>query len=236
MKDEYGDERRTKVEDEAFDMEIEDLIPEEHVVVPITNTGYIKRVPSQMYHTQRRGGKGVTGMETKEEDFVVNLFTASTHDYILFFSSKGQCYWLKTYRLPVGSRYAKGKPIVNLLPRLEPSERILDMIAVREFDERRTIVFATKLGKIKRTRLDSFKRPNIRGIRAIALNPGDELLVTTVGGIVIRCPVQDIRETGRAARGVRIQRLNEGDKVTAVVRLVRPKEEAAAVGEPSPPA
>ena len=350
MKDEYGDERRTKVEAEAFDMEIEDLIPEEHVVVPITNTGYIKRVPSQMYHTQRRGGKGVTGMETKEEDFVVNLFTASTHDYILFFSSKGQCYWLKTYRLPVGSRYAKGKPIVNLLPRLEPSERILDMIAVREFDERRTIVFATKLGKIKRTRLDSFKRPNIRGIRAIALNPGDELvearisegdeevilasaggyanrfpltdvrpmgrtaagvrgmrlrkedrvismalvrseeaelltvlesgygkrtkvkeyrktrrgsqgvvttnmkiakspvvavleveaddelLVTTVGGIVIRCPVQDIRETGRAARGVRIQRLNEGDKVTAVVRLVRPKEEAAAVGEPSPPA
>src|SRR5205809_446918 len=350
MKDEYGDERRTKVEAEAFDMEIEDLIPEEHVVVPITNTGYIKRVPSQMYHTQRRGGKGVTGMETKEEDFVVNLFTASTHDYILFFSSEGQCYWLKTYRLPVGSRYAKGKPIVNLLPRLEPSERILDMIAVREFDERRTIVFATKLGKIKRTRLDSFKRPNIRGIRASALNPGDELveariadgdeevilasaggyanrfpltevrpmgrtaagvrgmrlrkedrvismalvrseeaelltvletgygkrtkvkeyrktrrgsqgvvttnmkiakspvvavleveaddelLVTTVGGIVIRCPVQDIRETGRAARGVRIQRLNEGDKVTAVVRLVRPKEEAEAVGEPSSPA
>src|SRR5947199_2051686 len=350
MKEEYGDERRTKVEAEAFDMEIEDLIPDEHVVVPITNTGYIKRVPSQMYHTQRRGGKGVTGMETKDEDFVVNLFTASTHDYILFFSSEGQCYWLKTYRLPVGSRYAKGKPIVNLLPRLEPSERILDMIAVREFDERRTIVFATKLGKIKRTRLDSFKRPNIRGIRAIALNPGDELveariadgdeevilasaggyanrfpltevrpmgrtaagvrgmrlrkedrvismalvrseeaelltvletgygkrtkvkeyrktrrgsqgvvttnmkiakspvvavleveaddelLVTTVGGIVIRCPVQDIRETGRAARGVRIQRLNEGDKVTAVVRRVRPKEEAAAVGEPSPPA
>jgi DNA gyrase subunit A len=350
LKDKYGDDRRTKVEAEAFDMEIEDLIPEEHVVVPITNTGYIKRVPSQMYRTQRRGGKGVTGMETKEEDFVVNLFTASTHDYILFFSSKGQCYWLKTYRIPVGSRYAKGRPIVNLLPRLEQGERILDMIAVREFDERRTIVFATKLGKIKRTRLDAFKRPNIRGIRAIALNPedelveariaegdeevilasaggyanrfpltdvrsmgrtaagvrgmrlrkgdrvismalvrsgetelltvlesgygkrtkvkeyrrtrrgsqgvvttamkvakspvvavlevepDDELLVTTVGGIVIRCPVHDIRKTGRAARGVRIQRLNEGDKVTAVVRLVRPKEEADAVGEPSPAA
>src|SRR6184192_2198676 len=350
IKEKFGDDRRTTVELQAYDMEVEDLIPEENVVVTITNTGYIKRVPATVYRTQRRGGKGVTGMETKEEDFVVNLFTASSHDYILFFSSEGQCYWLKTYRLPVGSRYAKGKPIVNLLPRLEPSERILDMIAVREFDERRTIVFATKLGKIKRTRLDSFKRPNIRGIRAIALNPGDELveariadgdeevilasaggyanrfpltevrpmgrtaagvrgmrlrkedrvismalvrseeaelltvlksgygkrtkvkeyrktrrgsqgvvttnmkiakspvvavleveaddelLVTTVGGIVIRCPVQDIRETGRAARGVRIQRLNEGDKVTAVVRLVRPKEEAAAVGEPSPPA
>jgi DNA gyrase subunit A len=348
LKDKYGDERRTKVEPQAYDIEIEDLIPEENVVVPITNTGYIKRVPAHMYRTQRRGGKGVTGMETKEEDFVVNLFTASTHDYILFFSSKGQCYWLKTYRIPVGSRYAKGKPIVNLLPRLAEGERILDMIAVREFDDRRSIVFATKLGKIKRTRLDAFKRPNVRGIRAIALNegdelveariadgyeeiilasaggyanrfslrdvrpmgrtaagvrgmrlrkgdrvismalvstgeaelltvlesgygkrtkvmeyrktrrgsqgvvttnmkiakspvitalevvPGDELLVTTVGGIVIRCPVDEIRETGRAARGVRIQRLDEGDKVTAVVRLVRPKEEDQAVSEASP--
>jgi len=349
MKEKFGDDRRTAVEAQAYDMEVEDLIPEEDVVVTITNTGYIKRVPSQMYRTQRRGGKGVTGMETKEEDFVVDLFMASTHDYILFFSSKGQCYWLKTYRIPVGTRYAKGKPIVNLVPRLEAGERILDMIAVREFDELRTIVFATKRGKIKQTRLDSFKRPNIRGIRAIALNegdelveariadgdeqvisasargyanrfdlsevramgrtaagvrgmrlrkddrvvsmalvkndetelltvlasgygkrtkvkeyrktrrgsqgvvttsmkvaqspvvgvfevaPGDELLVTTIGGIVIRCPVDGIRETGRAARGVRIQRLNEGDKVTAVVRLVSAREEAAAAGETPPP-
>ena len=344
-KEKFGDDRRTTVELQAYDMEVEDLIPEEDVVVTITNTGYIKRVPATVYRTQRRGGKGVTGMETKEEDFVVNLFTASSHDYILFFSSKGQCYWLKTYRIPVGSRYAKGKPIVNLLPRLEAGERILDMIAVREFDPQRTIVFSTKLGKIKQTRLDAFKRPNVRGIRAIALNEGDELveariaegdmevilasaggsanrfslrevramgrtaagvrgmrlrkddrvvsmalvksdetelltvlesgygkrtkvgeyrktrrgsqgvkttnmktaqspvvavlevepidelLVTTVGGIVIRCPVEGIRETGRAARGVRIQRLSEGDKVTAVVRLVRPTEEDTVVGD-----
>ncbi len=350
VKQKYGDDRRTAVEAQAYDMEVEDLIPEEDVIVTFTNTGYVKRVPAQMFRTQRRGGKGVTGMETKEEDFVVNLFMASTHEHILFFTNKGQCFWLKTYRLPVGTRYAKGKPIVNLLPRLAPEEKILDMIAVREFDERRTIVFSTKLGKIKRTRLDAFKRPNIRGIRAIALNegddlveariaegdeevilasargyanrfglrdvrpmgrtaagvrgmrlrkddrvismalvkneetelltvlesgygkrtkvkeyrktrrgsqgvvttnmkvaqspvvgvfevaPGDELLVTTVGGIVIRCPVDDIRETGRAARGVRIQRLNAGDKVTAVVRLVTPEEEAAATGEPAPPA
>ena len=349
MKEKFGDDRRTTVEVSAYDMEVEDLIPEEDVVVTITNTGYVKRIPTQAYRTQRRGGKGVTGMETKEEDFVVDLFTASTHDYILFFSSKGQCYWLKTYKIPVGSRYAKGKPIVNLLPRLESGEKILDMIAVREFDELRTIVFSTKRGRIKQTRLDAFKRPNVRGIRAIALNEGDELveariadgdeevilasaggyanrfnlsevramgrtaagvrgmrmrkddrlvsmalvkreetelltvlesgfgkrtkvkeyrktrrgsqgvmttsmkvaqspvvavvevsaedelLVTTVGGIVIRCPVVDIRETGRAARGVRIQRLNEGDKVTAVVRLVTAQEEAAATGEPSPP-
>jgi len=349
VKEKFGDDRRTTVELQAYDMEVEDLIPEENVVVTITNTGYIKRVPATVYRTQRRGGRGVTGMETKEEDFVVNLFTASSHDYILFFSSKGQCYWLKTYRIPVGSRYAKGKPIVNLLPRLEPGERILDMIAVREFDPQRTIVFATKLGKIKQTRLDAFKRPNVRGIRAIALNDGDELveariadgdpevilasaggsanrfslgevramgrtaagvrgmrlrkddrvvsmalvkseetelltvlesgygkrtkvgeyrktrrgsqgvkttnmktaqspvvavlevepidelLVTTVGGIVIRCPVEEIRETGRAARGVRIQRLSEGDKVTAVVRLVRPTEEETAVGDATSP-
>lgn len=344
IKEKFGDDRRTTVEQQAYDMEVEDLIPEEDVVVMITNTGYIKRVPASVYRTQRRGGRGVTGMETKEEDFVVNLFTASSHDYILFFSSRGQCYWLKTYRIPVGSRYAKGRPIVNLVPRLEPGERILDMIAVREFDPARTIVFATKLGKIKRTALDAFRRPNVRGIRAIALNKGDELveariadgdeevilasagghanrfsikevrpmgrtaagvrgmrlrkddrvvsmalvkseeielltvlesgfgkrtkvgeyrktrrgsqgvkttnmktaqspvvgalevgpkdelLVTTVGGIVIRCPVDEVRETGRAARGVRIQRLGEGDKVTAVVRLVRPTEEEAAAG------
>jgi len=350
VKEKFGDDRRTTVELQAYDMEVEDLIPEEDVVVTITNTGYIKRVPATVYRTQKRGGKGVTGMETKEEDFVVDLFTASSHDYILFFSSKGQCYWLKTYRIPVGSRYAKGKPIVNLLPRLEPGERILDMIAVREFDPQRTIVFATKLGKIKQTRLDAFKRPNVRGIRAIALNEGDELveariadgdaevilasaggsanrfslrevramgrtaagvrgmrlrkddrvvsmalvkseetelltvlesgfgkrtkvgeyrktrrgsqgvkttnmktaqssvvavlevepidelLVTTVGGIVIRCPIEGIRETGRAARGVRIQRLSEGDKVTAVVRLVRPTEEETAVGDTATPA
>ncbi len=300
-------------------------------------------MPVQVYRRQKRGGKGVTGMETKEEDFVVNLFVASTHDYILFFSSKGQCYWLKTYRIPVGSRYSKGKPVVNLLPRLRPGEKIQDMIPVREFDETRTIVFATKSGKIKRTKLSAFKRPNIRGIRAIALvgddelvearlsegeeetilasaggyanrfsvkevrsmgrtaagvrgmrlrkddrvvsmalvrsedaelltilengfgkrtkvrayrktrrgsqgvvttnmkiarsvvvavlevHPDDELLVTTVGGIVIRCPVSEIRETGRAAKGVRIQRLDEGDRVTAVVRLISSKEEEAAL-------
>lgn len=348
LKEKFGDKRRTSIELHATDMEVEDLIPEEDVVVTITNTGYIKRTPVTVYRTQKRGGKGVTGMETKEEDFVVNLFTASTHDYILFFTSRGQCHWLKTYKIPVGSRYAKGKPIVNLLERLEPNERILDMIAVREFDPLRTIVFATKLGRIKQTRLDAFQRPNIRGIRAIELNEGDELveartadgdeevilasagglanrfalkevrsmgrtaagvrgmrlrkgdrvvsmalvktpetelltileaglgkrtevkeyrktrrgsqgvvttnmkvakspvvgvlevqsgdeiLVTTVGGVVIRCPVDEIRETGRAAKGVRIQRLMEGDKVSAVVRIVTTREEEAAVDKDRP--
>src|SRR5207244_6820110 len=126
---------------------------QENVVCTSTNTGYIKRVPATRYRTQRRGGKGVTGMETKEEDFVVNLFTASSHDYILFFSSKGQCYWLKTYRIPVGSRYAKVKPVVNLLPRLELGERLLDMHALRALHAKRPIVLATRLGEIQPTRL-----------------------------------------------------------------------------------
>src|SRR6266705_1802034 len=228
VKDKFGDDRRTTVELQAYDMEVEDLIPEENVVVTITNTGYIKRVPATVYRTQRRGGKGVTGMETKEEDFVVNLFTASSHDYILFFSSKGQCYWLKTYRIPVGSRYAKGKPIVNLLPRLEPGARIIDMLAVREFDPQRTIVFATKLGKIKQTRLDAFKRPNVRGIRAIALNDGDELveariadgdpevILASAGGSANRFSLGEVRAMGRTAAGVRGMRLRKDDRVVSM--------------------
>src|SRR5207247_1706220 len=235
VKEKFGDDRRTTVELQAYDMEVEDLIPEENVVVTITNTGYIKRVPATVYRTQRRGGKGVTGMETKEEDFVVNLFTASSHDYILFFSSKGQCYWLKTYRIPVGSRYAKGKPIVNLLPRLEPGERILDMIAVREFDPKRTIVFATKLGKIKQTRLDAFKRPNVRGIRAIALNDGDELveariadgdpevILASAGGSANRFSLGEVRAMGRTAAGVRGMRLRKEDRVVSMA-LVKSEE------------
>src|SRR5436189_4217435 len=235
VKEKFGDDRRTTVELQAYDMEVEDLIPEENVVVTITNTGYIKRVPATVYRTQRRGGKGVTGMETKEEDFVVNLFTASSHDYILFFPSKGQCYWLKTYRIPVGSRYAKGKPIVNLLPRLQPGERILDMIAVREFDPQRTIVFATKLGKIKQTRLDAFKRPNVRGIRAIALNDGDELveariadgdpevILASAGGSANRFSLGEVRAMGRTAAGVRGMRLRKEDRVVSMA-LVKSEE------------
>src|SRR5467141_4637382 len=149
MKEKFGDDRRTTVELQAYDMEVEDLIPEEDVVVMITNTGYIKRVPATVYRTQRHGGKGATGMETKEEDFVVNLFTASSHDFILFFSSKGQCYWLKTYRIPVGSRYAKGKPIVNLLERLDSDEKVEAMIPTRDFPQDRFLVFVTKRDELK---------------------------------------------------------------------------------------
>src|SRR5256712_6661775 len=235
IKEKFGDDRRTTVELQAYDMELEDLLPEEENIIVVTNTGYIKRLPVSVYRKQRRGGKGVTGMETKEEDFVVNLFTASSHDYILFFSSKGQCYWLKTYRIPVGRRYAQGEPLVDMLPRLEAGERILDMIAVREFDPQRTIVFSTKLGKIKQTRLDAFKRPNVRGIRAIALNEGDELveariaegemevILASARGSANRFSLREVRAMGRTAAGVRGMRLRKDDRVVSMA-LVKSDE------------
>src|SRR5439155_669693 len=133
VKDQFGDDRRTAVELQAYDMQIEDLIPEEDNVVTITNTGYIKRLPVSVYRKQRRGGKGVTGMDTKEEDYVVDLFVASTHDFILFFSSKGKVFKRKAFKLPAAGRYARGKPVVNLLERLDPDEKVEAMIPTREF-------------------------------------------------------------------------------------------------------
>ena len=349
LKEKYSSERRSSIEVDVEEIEIEDLIPEQDMVVTITNTGYVKRLAVDTYRRQKRGGKGRIGMETKEEDYVINLFVASTHDYILFFSSKGKCYWLKTWRIPTGGTHAKGRPVVNLLPRLEKGEQIQATIPVREFDEERTIIFSTKNGKIKRTKLSAFKRPMIRGIKAIKLLPGDELisarlsegdehiilaskggyanrfdinqvrsmgrtaagvrgmrlrtgdnvvsmaltkdpekelltvlengygkrttiseyrktargsrgvmttniklakgsvvavrevtaddelLISTVGGMVIRIPVKGIRQTGRSAKGVRMMRLHEGDRITAVVRIVSEKEEIETVGEDSTP-
>src|SRR3990170_2275934 len=144
LREKFGDARRTAIQTVAEELEVEDLIAEEDNVVTITNTGYIKRLPVDAYKKQRRGGKGVTGMETKEEDFVVNLFVASTHDYILFFTSLGKVFKLKAFKVPLAGRYAKGKPVVNLLPRLEPNEKIEAMIPTRDFTENRYLVFVTK--------------------------------------------------------------------------------------------
>ncbi|MBI4417100.1 MAG: DNA gyrase subunit A [Euryarchaeota archaeon] len=343
LKEKYEDERRTEVVPQATDFDIEDLIPVEDNVVTISSTGYIKRLAVKSYRQQRRGGKGVTGMGTKEEDYVVNLFIASTHDYILFFTSKGRLHWLKTYKIPEAGRAARGKPIVNLLQRLEQDEKVQAMIPVREFDGTKYLVFATRKGMIKRTKLAAYRHVTIRGVTAIKLRQGDELidarvadgdeevvlataggyanrfplsesrpmgrvatgvigirlypddevvsmtlskdpeaelltilgkgfgkrtqvkayrrtrrgshgvqttnmkiarsrvvtvrvvhqddqlLVTTMNGMVIRCPVKDIRVTGRAAKGVRIMRLEDGDKVMAVARLVSEQEEEEAM-------
>jgi DNA gyrase subunit A len=225
IKSKYGDERRTEIITEAIDLEIEDLIADEEVVVTITNTGYVKRLPITTYRSQRRGGKGLKGHKTKEEDFVTDLFITSTHSQILFFTNRGKVFWLKAFRIPEGGRYSKGKPIVNILPRLEEGERIQAMIPVREFEEGQYVVFATEHGVIKKTELIAFSRPRADGIWAIKLDEGDELvnvklsdgnmeiIVATADGLANRFHEIEARDQGRFTRGVRGIRLRKEDKV-----------------------
>src|SRR2546426_6048628 len=228
LKEKYGDPRRTAILTVASELEVEDLIAEEDNVVTITNTGYIKRLPVTAYRSQRRGGKGVTGMETKEEDFVVNLFVASTHDYVLFFSSKGKVFKLKAYKVPLAGRYAKGEPVVNLLPRLEAGGKVEAMIPTREFPEDRSLVFATKKGRIKRASLAEVQNIRVSGIRAIKLNEGDELMdvqiaqgdeqtvLASSGGYANHFPITQVRPMGRTAAGVAGMRVREGDDLVSM--------------------
>jgi DNA gyrase subunit A len=241
LKEKYGDERRTAIEVHASEMEVEDLIPEEDNVVTITNTGYVKRLPVSVYRKQRRGGKGVTGMETKEEDFVVDLFVASTHDYILFFTSKGKVFKLKAFRVPSAGRYAKGKPVVNLLERLDPGEKVEAMIPTREFPEDRFLIFVTKRGRIKRTSLAEFQNIRVSGIRAIKLNEGDELIdvhiadgreevvLASAGGYANRFSMDDVRPMGRPAAGVAGMRVGSTDEVVSMALSKEPQAELLTV-------
>jgi DNA gyrase subunit A len=225
LRDKYSDDRRTTIETDAAEIELEDLIPVEDVVITITNTGYIKRIPSDTYKAQRRGGKGMIGIRTKEEDFVVDLFITSTHNYILFFTNYGKVYWLKAYRIPVGDRYAKGKAIVNLLPRLAEGEAIQAMIPVQEFDEKYHVVFVTRKGTIKKTKLLAYSHPRENGIWAIKLLEDDELVdakltdgskeivIATADGKANRFNEREARDMGRYTHGVRGIRLRKGDEV-----------------------
>jgi DNA gyrase subunit A len=229
LKTKYGDGRRTEIDlTAADDFDIEELIPDEEMVVTITNTGYIKRLPLDTYRTQKRGGVGLIGMGTKEEDFVVDLFVTSTHNYILFFSNKGKVYWLKTYKIPLGGRHAKGKAIINLLPRLEKGEEINAAIPIEEFTEAQYLAFVTKKGVIKKTTLKAYGRPMITGIRAIKLREDDELVETKLtngrkeliiaskNGQAVRFHESDVRPMGRVSMGVRGIRLKEGDEVVGL--------------------
>ncbi len=229
IKEKYGDARRTEIDYEATDdFDIEELIPEEEMVVTITNTGYIKRIPLDTYRTQKRGGVGLIGMETKEEDFLVDLFVTSTHNYILFFSNKGKVYWLKTYKIPAGGRYAKGKAIINLLPRLEKGELIKATIPIEEFTSAQYLMFVTKKGRIKKTVLSAYSRPMITGIKAVTLREDDELvetkltngrkeiIIATENGKAVRFNEQDVRPMGRVASGVIGARLKGDDKVVGM--------------------
>ncbi|UCD92055.1 MAG: DNA gyrase subunit A, partial [Methanobacteriota archaeon] len=234
IKEQYGDERRTEIVEHADDFDIEDLIPVEDVVVTITNTGYIKRLPCDTYRQQRRGGVGLIGMETKEEDFVVDLFITSSHDYILFFTNKGRVHWLKAWQLPAGGRHAKGKPIVNMIPRLEKGETISEMIPIDEFDEDRFLLFATKKGLIKKTKLSAYSRPRVTGIWAIKLRPGDELVdvklsdgtkevvIGTRQGMAVRFSETDVRSIGRYSMGVKGVTLKKMDDRVIGMSIVDP--------------
>ena len=225
----YGDERRTQIEAVSGEMDIEDLIPVEDCVVTYTNFGYIKRVPLSVYKSQRRGGRGVTGMKQREEDFASEMFVASSHDHVLFFTNRGIMFDLKCYEIPMGGKDSKGTNIINLLP-LSENEKVAAMMKVSEFNDESYIVIVTRNGKIKRTALPAYKNVRKNGIIAIKLEEGDEiegvrmtggsdeLFVATRNGMAIRTEETCIRPQGRSARGVRIMKLRDGDEIVSMAR------------------
>jgi DNA gyrase subunit A len=226
LKEEFGDARRTEILAETVDLTIEDLLADEDMVVTITRSGYIKRTHVEAYRSQKRGGKGVTGMETKEEDIVEDLFVASTHSFLLFFTNKGKVHWLKVHEIPEGGRQAKGKAMANVLS-LGESERVATCVPVRDFESGGYVLFATKQGKVKKTELSAFSHPRAGGIQAITLEDGDEVmgarrtdgqrevLLSTKLGMIIRFPEDEVRPMGRTAAGVRGIDVDEGDQVIA---------------------
>ncbi|MBI2156272.1 MAG: DNA gyrase subunit A [Candidatus Rokubacteria bacterium] len=226
IKEEYGDARRTEILTETTELTIEDLLADEEMVVTITRSGYIKRTHVEAYRSQRRGGKGVTGMETKEEDIVEDLFIASTHAYLLFFTTLGKVHWLKVHEIPEGGRQAKGKAMVNLLS-LGEGEGVATCVPVRDFAIGGYILFATRQGKVKKTELEAYSHPRAGGIQAIGLEDGDtvitarrtdgqrEVMIATKQGMIIRFSEDEVRPMGRSAAGVRGIEVEEGDEVIA---------------------
>ena len=227
IRDSFGDERKTEIVETAPELKVEDLIAEEDMVVTITHTGYIKRNPISLYRSQHRGGKGKMGINVKEEDFVEDLFIASTHDYILFFTDAGRIHWKKVHELPQAGRLTRGKAIVNLL-NLNPEEKVTAILSLKDFAQEKFITFMSKKGVIKKTALEAYSNPRSGGIIAISLDEGDELISTkltdgkqhlfigTKWGKAIHFPEAQIREIGRTARGMRGIRLSKSDEVVAM--------------------
>jgi DNA gyrase subunit A len=227
MKDKYGDERRTEIVEEAVELNIEDLIPQEEVVVTVSRGGYIKRTPARVYRSQHRGGRGIKAMETKEEDLVEHFYIANTHHYILWFTNIGKVHWLKVYAIPDGTRISRGKALVNLL-QLEEGETISAMVPVEDFTSARYVIMTTKRGLIKKTPLAAFGNPRTGGIRAISLDDDDELIAVkltdgsqhiflgTADGKAIQFREADVRAMGRTARGVIGIDLEAGDALVAM--------------------
>ncbi len=223
----YGDDRRTVLTD-LNELSIEDLLADEEMVITISHEGYVKRLPLTTYRAQRRGGRGLQGMETKEEDWVEHLYTAQTHDYLMVFTARGHCYWLKVHEVPLAGRTARGKPIVNLLS-LGPEERIAAIVPVREFSADRFLMFATRQGVVKKTALSAYQHVRVTGVNAINVTDDDvlidvqittgddEVILATRDGMAIRFHERDVREMGRVATGVRGIRLRSGDIVVGMV-------------------
>jgi len=241
LKEKYSDERRTEIISETQDFSIEDMIAEEDMVITISHGGFIKRFPVTSYRRQLRGGRGSTGATTKEEDFIEHLFVASTHHYILFFTNKGRCHWLKVHEIPQAGRATKGRAIVNLL-QISKEERIASFVTVKGFDEDHFILMATRHGLVKKTSLTAFSHPRKGGINAISIREGDDLIETrltdgsndvllgTHKGLSIRFPESEVRDMGRTAAGVKGINLGKDDFVVAMI-VVRREGTVLAVTE-----
>ncbi|HEV8357917.1 MAG TPA: DNA gyrase subunit A [Gemmatimonadales bacterium] len=228
----FGDDRRTEIIPDQDEFSVEDLIAEEDMVITISHSGYIKRIPVSTYRKQRRGGRGMTGATAKDDDWIEHLFIASTHDYVMFFSDKGQVYWLKVHEIPQGGRAARGKPVVQCIA-IRPEERITALVPVREFAENRWLIFATRGGTVKKSVLSAYGNPRANGINGINIETGDQLIdvqitdgnndivLATRNGMSIRFHESDVREMGRATTGVKGIELEKGDAVIGMVVIRR---------------
>ncbi|NLD98614.1 MAG: DNA gyrase subunit A, partial [Fibrobacter sp.] len=240
LKNRYGDPRRTEIIDATSDVDIEDLIAEEDMVITMSHEGYIKRTSLNTYRSQGRGGKGVKGMDSKENDFITTLFVASTHAYILFFTNTGRCYWLKVYKIPETGRQSKGKPIINLID-LKPDEKIAAFVPVREFDNEHFIVAATEQGVINKQPLSAYSNIRRDGINAINLDDGDRLIeckltsgsndiiLGTSSGQAVRFHESAVRELGRNTRGVKGITLRNDDKVVSMIIIINEDDQVLTV-------
>ncbi len=232
LAEKYGDARRTEIIPDQADFAIEDLIAEEDMVITISRSGYIKRIPVSTYRRQRRGGRGLMGATAKEDDWIEHLFIASTHDYVMFFSDRGQVYWLKVHEIPQGGRAAKGRPVINCIA-IQADERIAALVPVRTFDDQHWLMFATRKGTVKKTVLSAYGNVRSTGINAINVDADDELIdvqitdgnndivLGTRQGLSIRFHESDVREMGRATTGVRGIALGKDDRVIGMVVVRR---------------
>ncbi len=237
----YGDDRRTEILGESFRLEMGDLIVDEEVVLTVSHHGYVKRIPVDTYRSQRRGGRGLRGMGTREADWVEHLFVASTHDVLMIFTRDGKCHWLKVWQIPQGTRHSRGKPIVNLL-NIDGGSTIASIVPVREFGDDRCLLFCTRSGTVKKTSLSAYGNVRSVGLRAINIRDGDELIdvritsgedeviLATEAGMAIRFNESDCRVMGRVAGGVKGIQLAEGDRVVGMV-VVRPDASLLVVTE-----